>query len=58
MAHIPVLAISANAMPSDVKKGMEAGFFSYLTKPIKVSEFMAAIDTALEFVEQHRPIVH
>ncbi|MBH1970341.1 MAG: PAS domain S-box protein [Moraxellaceae bacterium] len=58
MAHIPVLAISANAMPSDVKKGMEAGFFSYLTKPIKVSEFMAAIDTALEFAEQHRPIVH
>jgi CheY-like chemotaxis protein len=57
MAHIPVLAISANAMPSDVKKGMEAGFFRYLTKPIKVSEFMAAIDTALEFAEQHRSIV-
>jgi len=57
MAHIPVLAISANAMPSDVKKGMEAGFFRYLTKPIKVSEFMAAIDTALEFAEQHQSIV-
>jgi PAS domain S-box-containing protein len=58
MAHIPVLAISANAMPSDVKKGMEAGFFRYLTKPIKVNEFMAAIDTALEFAEQHRSIIH
>jgi CheY-like chemotaxis protein len=46
-ASIPVLAISANAMPDDVKKGLEAGFFRYLTKPINVSEFMAALDLAL-----------
>jgi CheY-like chemotaxis protein len=32
-AHIPVLALSANALPLDVKKGLEAGFFDYLTKP-------------------------
>jgi CheY-like chemotaxis protein len=50
-AHIPVLAISANAMPRDVQKGLEAGFFRYLTKPIKVKEFMAALDTALAFAE-------
>ena len=50
-AHIPVLAISANAMPRDVEKGMEAGFFRYLTKPIKVNEFMEALDMALELVE-------
>ncbi len=48
-AHIPVLAISANAMPGDIKKGLEAGFFRYLTKPIKVDEFMEALDVALEF---------
>ena len=48
-AHIPVLAISANAMPHDIKKGLEAGFFRYLTKPIKVNEFMDALDVALEF---------
>jgi len=47
-AHIPVLAISANAMPRDVEKGLEAGFFCYLTKPIKVNEFMRALDDALE----------
>ncbi|MBU1263453.1 MAG: PAS domain S-box protein [Gammaproteobacteria bacterium] len=47
-AHIPVLAISANAMPRDIQKGLEAGFFRYLTKPIKVSEFMNALDMALE----------
>jgi signal transduction histidine kinase/CheY-like chemotaxis protein len=46
--YIPVIAISANAMPHDVRKGLEAGFFSYLTKPIRVEAFMAAMDLALE----------
>ena len=50
-AHIPVLAISANAMPRDVKRGMEAGFFRYLTKPIKINEFMEALDGALEYAQ-------
>jgi len=50
-AHIPVLALSANAMPHDIKKGLEAGFFRYLTKPIKVNEFMETLDLALEFAE-------
>lgn len=45
--HIPVIAISANAMLCDVEKGKEAGFFRYLTKPIKVSEFTYALDDAL-----------
>jgi signal transduction histidine kinase/ActR/RegA family two-component response regulator len=48
-AHIPVVAISANAMPRDIKKGLQAGFFRYITKPIKVNEFMDAVDGALEF---------
>lgn len=47
-AHIPVLAISANAMPHDIKKGLETGFLCYLTKPIKFNEFMDALDMALE----------
>ncbi|HAL37179.1 MAG TPA: hybrid sensor histidine kinase/response regulator, partial [Polaromonas sp.] len=50
-AHIPVLALSANAMPSDIEKGLEAGFFRYLTKPIKLDEFMEALDTGLEFAQ-------
>ena len=48
-AHIPIVAISANAIPNDIKRGMEAGFFRYLTKPIVVSEFMDALSVALEF---------
>ncbi len=45
--HIPVIAISANAMPRDIRKGLDAGFFRYLTKPINVNEFMQALDLAL-----------
>ena len=51
-ANIPVIAISANAMPRDIEKGLEAGFFRYITKPIKVSEFMEALDMALECAEK------
>jgi PAS domain S-box-containing protein len=51
-AHIPVLALSANAMPRDIQKGMDAGFFRYLTKPIKVTEFMAALNVALAFAKE------
>jgi PAS domain S-box-containing protein len=51
-AHIPVVALSANAMPRDIQRGMDAGFFRYLTKPIKVSEFMDALNLALEHAEQ------
>ncbi len=35
-AHIPIVALSANAIPRDIDKGLEAGFFRYLTKPIKI----------------------
>jgi CheY-like chemotaxis protein len=48
-AHIPVIAISANAMPLDIERGVKAGFFRYITKPIKVNELMEALNVALEF---------
>jgi CheY-like chemotaxis protein len=50
-AHIPVLAISANAMPRDIQKGLKAGFLRYLTKPIRINEFMEALDRALQLAE-------
>jgi PAS domain S-box-containing protein len=50
-AHIPVVALSANAIPRDIEKGLEAGFFRYLTKPIKVNEFMNTLDIALKFAK-------
>jgi CheY-like chemotaxis protein len=51
-AQIPAIAISANAMPPDIERGLKAGFFRYITKPIKVNEFMEALDVALEFAGQ------
>ncbi len=51
-AHIPIVALSANAMPRDIEKGLRAGFFRYLTKPIKVDEFMHTLDEVLEFARQ------
>jgi len=50
-AHIPVVALSANAIPRDIAKGLDAGFFRYLTKPIKVNEFMDTLDVALKFAK-------
>jgi PAS domain S-box-containing protein len=51
-AHIPIVALSANAMPRDIEKGLQAGFFRYLTKPIRIDEFMDTMDVALEFSRQ------
>ena len=46
-SHIPIIALSANAVPRDIERGLEAGFFNYITKPIKVGQLMDAIDAAL-----------
>ncbi|MGJ9417181.1 ATP-binding protein [Massilia sp. CMS3.1] len=44
---IPVIALTANAMASDIERGIAAGFFRYLTKPIDIDQFNEAIDTTL-----------
>jgi PAS domain S-box-containing protein len=50
-AHIPALAISANAMTGDIERGLAAGFFRYITKPIQIDVFMNALDEALKAAE-------
>ncbi len=50
--HIPIIAVSANAMPCDIKKGIDAGFFRYITKPIRVNELMAVLNLALESIRE------
>jgi len=52
--HIPVVALSANALLGDIEKALRAGFFRYLTKPIKVPEFMETLEVALEFAALER----
>ena len=50
-AHIPVVALSANASPRDMSKGLEAGFVHYLTKPIKVDELLNTLDAAFKSLD-------
>jgi len=45
--HIPVVGVSANAMPNDFKKAREAGFNEYLTKPLDIDNFNKTIDRLL-----------
>jgi len=48
-ANIPVIALTANAMTRDIQRGLQAGFFLYITKPINVNAFMEALNEALVF---------
>ncbi len=47
-SDIPVVAISANAMPRDMARGKAAGFVDYLTKPLNVGRFNSVIDRILK----------
>ena len=49
---IPVVALSSNAMPNDVQRGIDAGFTRYLTKPLNVLEFFEVFDEVIR--EQSR----
>ena len=53
-AHIPVVALTVNSLPSEITKGLKAGFFRYLTKPLKLAEFMDTLDASLAFAERGR----
>ncbi len=55
--HITVMALSANAMQHDIENGLKAGFFRYVTKPIRVNEFLNTLDIALDFAAQKTPKV-
>jgi hypothetical protein len=43
----PIIALSANAMPQDIKRGLDAGFDTYIAKPIDVPAFSQAIEQFL-----------
>ena len=46
-SSIPVIAISANAMPNDFIKAEKAGFNDYLTKPLDINNFYKTIEQIL-----------
>jgi len=43
-AQLPLLALSANAMPADVRRALQAGFERYITKPVDVAGLLAVLD--------------
>jgi CheY-like chemotaxis protein len=48
-SHIPVIAVSSDALPAQIQAGLKAGIHRYLTKPYMLSDFMAAIDDSLGY---------
>jgi len=52
-SHIPIIALTANAMPRAINQGLAAGFFRYITKPINIKELLTAIDEGLALSTQH-----
>ena len=47
LINIPVIAVSAASMLSDIEKGITAGFYAYITKPFKLKELIQTIEQAL-----------
>lgn len=46
-AHIPIMALSANASKHDIERGLATGFEFYLTKPMNINEVVAAMKSIL-----------
>lgn len=50
---VPVIAVTASAMVSDIEHGMAAGFSEYLTKPLDIANFYNVIDRYLSAAVGH-----
>jgi len=48
---IPVMAMTASVMTNDRQKVLDAGFDSFQSKPIKIKDFLAAVE---QLLERHR----
>jgi PAS domain S-box-containing protein len=46
--HIPVVGLSANAMPYDIERGKKSGFFEYLTKPVDMNRLIQTLNRVFE----------
>ncbi|MCX6167716.1 MAG: ATP-binding protein [Ignavibacteriales bacterium] len=52
IAAIPVIILSADAMPREIKKSIESGARKYLTKPLEVIEFLKTVDEIFNVVNK------
>ena len=53
---VPVVAVSANAMPKDLERGRAAGFADYVTKPIDVGRLLRVVDQLAGRGRPSRPL--
>lgn len=44
---VPVIAVSASATSDDIRRGLDAGFDAYLTKPLRVHELLMTLERFL-----------
>ena len=51
LAAIPVVVVSADALPEQVGAAFEAGCSNYLTKPVNIAELLRIVDTLLEEID-------
>ena len=51
--HIPVVALSAAASENDIKKGLDAGFNRYITKPVNLTKLVSIINDELNHIPHH-----
>jgi PAS domain S-box-containing protein len=52
LRSIPVVAVTANALPCDIERGRAAGFADYLTKPLDIAKLLDRIDRCLANTER------
>lgn len=53
LKSIPVIALTANALHEDLRRGQEAGFNAYLTKPLDIDILNETLNTWLKKETQH-----
>jgi len=46
-ADIPVMTVSAHAIPEHIEKGTKAGFMNYVTKPIEIDQLIAVMESCV-----------
>jgi CheY-like chemotaxis protein/anti-sigma regulatory factor (Ser/Thr protein kinase) len=54
LARIPCVAVSANAMDTDVKAALDAGFIDYIVKPFPLPRLLALLDRMMASGERDR----
>jgi CheY-like chemotaxis protein len=47
LSNIPVIIVSAQSLPSDIRRGLDAGAMFYLTKPVSFADLKEAIQSSV-----------